>query len=393
MKLPLRRTPAPALPGTIGTVRVDRRTSEVIHRLGAGDLAIIDELDLDAATAKAIAAAGAVAVIDVAPLISGRFPNLGPEILAEAGILLVEAAPESMRGVRDGSTVRLHEGDLFDGVVRIGEGVLVTAEDIARRMDEARQGLGTQLASLAHQAAEHLRREQDLLLHGIGAPEIRTVMAGRPVVVVSEGPDDPGDLRRMRRYIADQRPVLVGVDGGADTLLRLRMRPDLVVLGPPSGAVSKEALTHAREVVLHTTGPTDRAGAQHLERLGVSARTFTSSGNTEDAAMLLAHHGGASLIIPVGAHASLEELIDSKRGGQAGTFLTRLRLGPRVVDARAIPLLYAGRVRMWQLALILLAAVLALVMAGATTPIGNVWWHDAGDWLDDLFHNVRGIFT
>jgi uncharacterized membrane-anchored protein len=404
MKFPSRPKPLDGLPGVSGTVRVDRRTTTLMRRLKPGDIAVIDHLDLDRANAEALVDKGVAAVVNASPFISGRYPNLGPELLAKSGVVLLDnVGSDVFAKLHDGNPARIHEGRLYVREEQVLAGRELTAEDIAEMMDEARGGLSTQLQSFTHNTTEFLRREQDLLLHGQGAPEVKTKLEGRPVVVVVRGYDFREDLRRLRRYIREQRPVLIGVDAGADALLEAGHRPDLVVVGETglaqgvrsgdSGAVSDKALRGAREVVLHTDRAGRAVGSDRLGRIGVRAQTFSASGTSEDVAMLLADLAGASLIVSVGTHATLGEFLDRHRSGLASTFLTRLRVGPKLVDAKGVPQLYAGRVRLWHLLLVLLAGIVALLVALAATPVGQEWWDSVQTWLADPTDWFQGLFS
>ncbi|MGH3333157.1 MAG: putative cytokinetic ring protein SteA [Nocardioidaceae bacterium] len=400
----MRQKPVDGLPGLTGTARLDRRTTTLVRRLDRGDVAVIDHLDLDRANAEALVDRGVAAVVNASPFISGRFPNLGPELLAKSGVVLLDnVGSEVFAKVDDGATVRIHDGQLFVKGEPVISGRELSAEDIRKLMDEARDGLFTQLQSFTHNTTEFLRREQDLLLHGQGAPKLRTRLDGRPVVVVVRGYDYREDLRRLRRYLREQRPVLVGVDGGADALLEAGHRPDVVVVGETglaqssragdSAGASDKALRGAREVVLHTDRAGRAVGSERLDKIGVRAQKFSASGTSEDIAMLLADLSGASLIVSVGTHATLDEFLDQHRSGLASTFLTRLRVGPKLVDAKAVPQLYAGRVRMWHLLVVLLAGVVALLVAVAATPVGQDWWVSVQPALEDLIDWFQGLFS
>ena len=384
-----RRHSEPGEPLAEGALRVDRRLSSVLRTLRPGDIAVIDHLDLDRRAADALIDHGVSAVVNAAPFISGRFPNLGPERLAAAGVVLVdEVGSEALARVKDGARGRVVGGEVRVGATTVLSGRLLTLEDVRAQMDAAREGLSTQLQSFAHNATEYLRRDQDLLLHGLGAPDVQADMDGKPVVVVVKAFDHEDELRRIKEFVREQKPVLLGVDAGADALLDFGWRPDVVVVGEEGLAggdgappVSDKALRRAREVVLHTDSSQRTTGAEKLERLGVRASRIVAEGTTEDAALLLADVEGASLIVSVGTHATLDEFLDRHHGRLASTFLTRLRVGPRLVDARSVPTLYAGRVRLWQLALVLIAGLLALMAAVATTPRGEAWVDDVRDTL------------
>ncbi len=406
MKFPSRQQPADGLPGLSGTARVDRRTSAVVRRARPGDVAVIDHLDLDRSHAEALVDAGVVAVVNAASFISGRYPNLGPNLLANAGVVMVDnVGAEVLKAVHDGSTVRIVDGKVLQGDQVLAEGSVLSAEEVAARMEDARGGLATQLQSFTHNTTEFLRREQDLLLHGQGVPELRAKINGRPVVIVVRGYDYREDLRKLRRYIREQRPVLIGVDAGADALLEAHLRPDVVVVGEQglgtessnageqSQKAGDRALREAREVVVHADRSGRAIGSDRLDRLGVRTQKLSASGTSEDVAMLLADASGASLIIAVGTHATLDEFLDRQRSGLASTFLTRLRVGPKLVDAKGVQQLYAGRVRLWHLALVLLAGLIALGVAISATPVGGGWWEDLQAALSDLFDWIQGLFT
>lgn len=404
MKFPSRPKPDAALPGTTGTVRADRRTSTLVRRLKPGDIAVIDHLDLDRANAEALIDRGVVAVVNASPFISGRYPNLGPELLARSGVVLVDnVGPDVFTRLHDGAEARIHEGVVHVKDEPVVTGAQLSTDDIAAMMEEARGGLSSQLQSFTHNTTEFLRREQDLLLHGQGAPTLRTSLEGRPVVVVVRGYDYREDLRRLKNYIREQHPVLVGVDAGAEALVEAGHRPDIVVIGEsglaPSGkegqrgAVSDKVLRGAKEVVLHSDRSGRALGSERLDRLGIRAHTFSASGTSEDVALLLADLSGASLIVSVGTHATLAEFLDRHRAGLSSTFLTRLRVGPKLVDAKGVPHLYSGRVRLWHLLLILFAGLLALTLAIAATPVGQQWWESVQPALDDVTDWFQGLFS
>ena len=394
MRFPSRHSAVDELPGVSGTARVDRRTGSLMRRLRPGDIAVIDHLDLDRQV---------VAVVNASAFISGRYPNLGPDLLASAGVVLVdEVGPEVFSALHDGATARLHEGSVLVGDREVASGRVLGADEVAVQMAEARTGIATQLQSFTHNTTEFLRREQELLLHGRGVPSTRTRIAGRPVVVVVRGYDYREDLRRLRRFIREQHPVLVGVDAGADALRSAGHSPDIVVVGEEGlaqdgageqgGTVSDAVLRGAREVVLHADSSGRAVGSERLKRLGVRYQTLAAAGASEDVALLLADVHGASLVVTVGTHATLDEFLDRQRSGLASTFLTRLRVGPKLVDAKSVPQLYAGRVRLWHLALVLLAGLVALAAAVAVTPVGADWWSAFTDALSDVLTWIQGLF-
>lgn len=360
------------------TVRTHRDFRMLLSRVQAGDLVVIDRRDLDAASAKALAERKPVAVLNAAEFVSGRFANLGPAVLDDAGVLLLEGDAAAVRRLKDGAVLRLDGTNLYDGDQVAVEGRSLATEEIRERMERARSGLASQLDTFAHTASEFLRREEGVLLHGNGLPTLRTRLSGRPVVVV--GPQaTPRQLRRIASFVREQRPVLVGVDGGAELLVRGRRRVDVLVLGRDA-APSDKVLRRAREIVLHGAGDGAR---RQVAKLNVPTYDVQTSASSTDVALLLAHNAGARLVVPVGDPATLEELIDRERSDQASAVLTRMRLGTTVVDAGALPLLYTGRVRLWQVLLVLLVALAVLAVTIAATPIGHDWWHHLAHHLPD----------
>lgn len=387
------RSVTPALPGIHGTARVDRRTASLLPRLRAGDLAVLEHLDMDRATAQALVDAGVVAVLNATPMISGRYPNLGPEVLVSAGVPVVDTlGADALARVRDGASVRLHEGRLYAGDDLVAEGREVDEDLVHDELDAARSGLTTQLESFTHNSTEFLRREQDLLLHGRGVPRARTDMAGRPVVVVVQGHDWESELAGIRPYIREQHPVLIGVDAGGDALRRAGHTPDIVVVSDARDAdlPALETLRRATDVVVLVERGANRAATERFDRLGVRPLRFESGATAEDAALILADSADASLIVGVGMHATLDEFLDRRRAGLASTYLTRLKVGPRLVDAAALPHLYDGQVRPRHLLAVTLAGLVALVAAVGVTPLGQEWAGDLGPALTGLIAPDQG---
>ncbi|SED16664.1 Uncharacterized membrane-anchored protein [Nocardioides exalbidus] len=397
MKFAVRTRPAPALPGVHGTARVHRRTASLIGRLTEGDIAVLDHVDMDRDTAQSIVDAGVVAVVNASPMISGRYANLGPERLVEAGVLVVDGAgPEVLDRVKDGTVLRI-EG----GVVHAGDTLLATAReltpDVVRtEMGLARNGLTAQLESFTHNSTEFLRREQDLLLHGRGVPRTATEIAGRPVVVAVRSHGWEGELAGIKPFVREQKPVLIAVDRAADALTESRHKPDIVVVTAASDDLPSAAvLRKATDVVVLVEPGAPRSVTESFERLGVRPLRFETTATTEDAALLLASAREASLIVGVGMHATLDEFLDRRRSGLASTFLTRLKLGPDLVDAAALPKLYDGAVRPRHLAGALIAGLVAVAAAISVTPVGQQWVDDLSPRVTSatshLIDNVEGM--
>ncbi|PXY23791.1 thiamine pyrophosphokinase [Prauserella sp. PE36] len=382
-----------ALPGVSGVARVDRRTRDLLRRLGPGEIAVLDQVDLDRATADALVEAGVAAVVNAAPSISGRFPNLGPEILVAEGIPLIDnVGGEVLRRIKDGSRVRIHEGVVYSGERRVASGTVQTSESVADQMIEAKAGMSTQLEAFSANTIEFLRRERTLILDGVGVPELRIPLRDRHVVVIAPGNGHAEDLRGLKKYIAEHRPVLIGVDSAADTLRAHGYTPDVIV-GDPSG-IEAATLKAGGEVVVPAQPDGHAPGVERIQDLGIGAVTFPASGNAEDLALLLADTHDADLVVTVGFQATLREFLDHGRSGSnPSTFLTRLKLGTKLVDGKAVATLHRSRVSVGAVVLLVLAALVVVLAALLVSDVGDVYL----DWVRDTWNSftswVKGLFT
>ena len=391
----MRRRRSVDLPGVSGVARVDRRTKNLTKRLRRGEIAVIDHVDLDRVSAEALVACGAGAVVNVRPSVSGRYPNLGPEIIVEAGIPLVDSVgADLLTQIREGEFLRVEGNVVYRDTdtesVPVAEGQLQTPHTLAGLMEAAREGLSSQLEAFAANTMEYLRRERDLLLDGVGVPDINTGLSDRHVLIVVRGYDYKEDLAMLRHYIREYRPVLIGVDGGADALADVGLKPDLIVGDMDS--VSDATLRSGAELVVHAYRDGRAPGLERLERLGLRGVPFPATGTSEDVAMLLADDKGASLMVAVGTHNTLVEFMDKGRSGMASTFLTRLRIGSKLIDAKGVSRLYRSRIPAWTLVLLVVAGVLAVVVALAATPTGQAALDVLGSWWDRFVFWLRGLF-
>jgi len=382
-----RRQPAPE-PGVGGAVRVDKRTKHLTKRLQVGDIAVIDHMDIDKVSAEALVACRPAAIVNAAPSTSGRYPNMGPEIILAAGIPLVDAAGQTvMSDLEDGRRVRVEGARVYLGERLVAEGVEQTDATVAVAMEEARAGLAVQLESFAANTMEYLRKERELLLDGVGVPDVRTELDGRQALIVVRGYHYKEDLATLRPYIREYRPVIIGVDGGADAVIEAGHKPDMIVGDMDS--VSDRTLTCGAEIVVHAYRDGRAPGLERVQRLGVEPVVFPATGTSEDVAMLLADDKGASLIVAVGTHATLVEFLDKGRSGMASTFLTRLRVGGKLVDAKGVSRLYRQRISNLQVAVLVLAGLLALSVALASTAVGQTAVGLIGASIDQLVTLVR----
>jgi uncharacterized membrane-anchored protein len=288
-------------------------------------------------------------------------------VLARAGVRLVDApAAPLFAELRDGDEVSITGGEIRTNGTVLAAGHPIGLEEANEQLERQRARINEALGAFATNTIEHVREEGALLAGRIEFPLTRTRFRGRHVLIVVRGTTYRRDLQALRAYIEDTEPVLVGVDGGADAILEEGFEPD-VVLGDMDSATDA-ALGCGAELIVHAYSDGSAPGCERLERLGLTYLVVPAVGTSEDVAMLLAHQKGAELIVSVGSHFNLTEFLDKNRAGMSSTFLTRLRIGETLVDAKGVSRLYNPGVRGWQMALFVLASLLLIVIVVISSP-------------------------
>jgi uncharacterized membrane-anchored protein len=348
----------------VGVARVDRRTKNLLSRVQPGEIAVIDHEDVDRVSAEGLIQRQVGAVINAARSSSGRYPNLGPLLLCSAGIRVVDEVGPQIMQVADGARLRIEDGRIFRAgpgrESELARGRVLDLATVEKTLDAAKQSIATELERFAENTIEYIRDERDVLLEAARLPQVVTDFHGRHVLIVVRGYEHKQDLAALRSYIREMRPVLVGVDGGADAILDFGLEPDMIIGDMDS--VTTEALLSGAELVVHAYAGGTAPGLERVQALGLPCVVFEAVGTSEDIAMLLAFEHGAELIVAVGTHANLVEFRDKGRKGMASTFLTRLRVGPILVDAKGVSRLYRSGVRRTDLALLIGVALLTLAV-------------------------------
>ena len=351
----------------VGTARLGKRTKDLVKRLQPGDLAIIDHVDLDRVSAEELVESGVRAVVNVASSNSGRFPNPGPLELVRGGVRLVDAPGSDLfEHVSDGETVTVRGGSLWRNGTRLAEGVVLTERALASALTDQQARVTDALEAFADNTLRHLREEGRLLADGIDFPPLTTKFRDRHAVVVARGPGYKSDLRIVRPYIRNFKPVLVAVDGGADALLEIGLRPDVIV--GDFDSATDAALASGAELLVHAYADGSAPGSKRLSEMGLPFLTVAAPGISEDIALLLAHERGAELIVAVGTHFNLVEFLERNREGMASTFVTRLKVGESLVDAKGVSRLVSPRIGVWPLVTFVTAGVAAISVAVLVSP-------------------------
>lgn len=377
-----------------GRAKVGKRTKDLTKRVEAGDIVVIDHEDLDRVAAEALVDRAPAAVLNASPSISGRYPNAGPQILVEAGIPVLDVLDQDLFAtVREGRFVEIDESGVSLSTGERLEAELYTPAVLNDKLHKAREGLSEQLEAFASNTMEYMLRERELLINGVGTPEVRTRFQGRPVLIVVRGYHYREDLVALMPFIRENRPIIIGVDGGADAVLDAGYGLDMIIGDMDS--VSDRALASGAEIVVHAYRDGRAPGMERVRALGLAddAVTFAASGTSEDIAMLLADDRGADVIVAVGTHGTLEEFLDKGRAGMSSTFLTRLRVGSKLVDAKGVSRLYRQRISTFQLVLLVVAGLLALAVAMAVTDGGQTFIQILGARLDDTLRFFTALFV
>jgi uncharacterized membrane-anchored protein len=350
-----------------GTARLDRLTKQLVRRLSPDDIAIIDHTDLDRVSAEELLESGVRVVVNVAPSQTGRFPNPGPLLLVRGGTCLIDApGAQLFDDVSDGEKLSVRGAGVYRNGTCLASGRVLDVRELERDLAEQRGRVTEALESFAENTMRYLREEGRLLAEGVDFPQLRTRFRDRHALVVARGPGHKRDLRIVRPYVRDFKPVLIAVDGGADALLEEGLKPDVIVGDMDS--VSDRALRSGAEVLVHAYPGGNAPGADRLGSLGVEFQLVPVTGVSEDLALMLAFEKGAALIVAVGTHLNLIEFLERNRAGMSSTFVTRLMVGEILVDAKGVSQLVSPRIGVWPLVVFALAALGAVVAAIAASP-------------------------
>jgi uncharacterized membrane-anchored protein len=360
-----------------GPARLGRRTKLLVKTLPPGAVAVLDHKDLDRVSAEDLIAAGVLAVLNCSPSSTGAYPNMGPLLLVQAGIHLVNLPDDGLfKQLKDGDAITVRGGTVMRGSKTLAEGEVQEPAAVRAATDERRREIGDALEAFAKNTIEHMLEERELLSGRIELPRFDTDFRDRPALIVVRGVDHQKDLRMLRPYIRDVKPRIIAVDGGANALLAEGFKPDMIV-GDMDSA-SEPSLRCGAELVVHAYPDGRAPGREHLEALGLPFKLVPAPGTSQDVAMLIAAEKGAELIVSVGSQFNLVEFLDKNRRGMASTFLTRLRLGEILVDAKGVSRLYRPLPGRSPLVFVALAGLLCLlgivVLSPALRDVADLMW-------------------
>ena len=348
-------------------IKVDRKTKKLAKRLSTGDIAVINHTDIDEVAANSLVECKIKLVINAAPSISGRYPNKGPKILIDNNILIIDNVGEDVfEELKEGQVIEVNNGLIYRNGQLIGQGEVMDKSVVEKKTQIAYENMSVELDRFIDNTIEYAKKEKGFILGETEIPKMATNYKDRHVLVVVRGQDYKEDLATIRSYIEEMKPVLVGVDGGADALLECGYTPDVIVGDMDS--VTDEALKKAKEIVVHAYVDGRAPGLKRVQDLGLDAVVFPAPGTSEDIAMLTAYEYGAELIVALGSHSNMIDFLEKGRKGMASTFLVRLKIGAKLIDAKGVNLLYKSKLKMKYIWALVITAIFPVVIIAYLSP-------------------------
>lgn len=344
-----------------GILKKDKTTKDLAKRIKFGEIAIIDHKDIDEVAALSLKDARIKAVINLNKSISGKYPNKGPLILHEAGICIFECEDKDIFDIiEEGECISIENQDIIYKNKIIGTCNQLTREKIDELLKVGYDNIENELDNFIDNTLHYAKKEKSLVTGDLDIPEISTNFKNRHALVVVRGKDYKKDLQAVRNYINEVNPILIGVDGGGDALLEFGYTPDMVVGDMDS--VSDECLKKSKEIVVHGYADGRAPGLERVKNLDLESVLFASPGTSEDIAFLLAYSNDVDLIVAVGAHNSMIDFLEKGRKGMASTFLVRLKVGSKLIDAKGVNELYKSSLKPKYMIGLGLAALLPIIV-------------------------------
>ncbi|MCX7832335.1 MAG: putative cytokinetic ring protein SteA [Actinobacteria bacterium] len=357
-----------------GIAGKDRKTKNLIKRIGPKHIAFIDHEDVDRVSAEGLVSTGTKAVVNASSFSTGTYPNQGPGILLRAGIHLIEDIGESaFERIVEGEEVLIVDDKVYQGGKLVAVGNVLSEEELEKRLENARKNIDKELIAFAENTVEYIKKERKLLFEDLEIPKIKTNLKDKSCLVVVRGHDYQEDINALRIFIENEKPIIIAVDGAADLLFENRISPDIIIGDMDS--VSEESLKKVRDVIVHSyiDGRAPGLSKALAARRAEDVKLFKFQGTSEDAALVLAYELGASLIVLVGSHTNLIDFLDKGRKGMASTFLTRLRVGDRLIDAKGVSKIYKSHAKPHHLFIFLLVILALFILTiSLSSPAKNL---------------------
>ena len=355
-------------------IKVDRKTKRLAKRLTGGEIAVINHKDVDEVAANSLVEGKIKLVINASQSISGRYPNKGPGILVDKNILIVDNVGEELfNNLQEGQIIEVIDGKIYRDGELLGQGEVLDKDEVDNKIRLAYENLAVELDRFIDNTIDYAKKEKGLILGEVEIPKVSTDYKNRHVLIVVRGQDYKQDLSTILSYIEEMKPILEGVDGGADALLEFGYTPDVIVGDMDS--VSDEALQKAKEIVVHAYTDGRAPGLKRVQDLGLEAVVFPAPGTSEDIAMLTAYEYKAELIVAVGTHSNMIDFLEKGRPGMASTFLVRLKIGSKLIDAKGVNLLYRSKLKLKYIWALIATALFPVLILASFSPSVQQFMH------------------
>jgi uncharacterized membrane-anchored protein len=355
-------------------IKVDRKTKRLAKRLTGGEIAVINHKDIDEVAANSLVEGKIKLVINASQSISGRYPNKGPGILVDKNILIVDNVGEELfNNLQEGQIIEVVDGKIYRDGEFLGQGEVLDKNEVDNKIKLAYENLSVELDRFIDNTIDYAKKEKGFILGEVEIPKVNTDYKNKHVLIVVRGQDYKQDLSTIISYIEEMKPILVGVDGGADALLEFGYTPDVIVGDMDS--VSDEALKKAKEIVVHAYTDGRAPGLKRVQDLGLDAIVFPAPGTSEDIAMLTAYEYKAELIVAVGTHSNMIDFLEKGRPGMASTFLVRLKIGSKLIDAKGVNLLYRSKLKLKYIWALIATALFPVLILASILPSVQQFMH------------------
>ncbi len=374
-----------------GTYLSDNKTKQLLTRIKQNQIAVINHTDLDQIAADGLIEKKVKAIINFSNTLTGKYPTVGLKKVLKAKIPVFDVIEKhkAFHELVDGYDVLIDRNKFtIHFMLQNDKTVTIpmkewTLEKWEKKNEEAMHNVGYELNRFIDNTLEFAKKEKEFVLKRMDIPPLKTNIHGKHVVVVVRGNNYRKDLFAIRSYIEDYRPILIGVDGGADALLEDGLTPHIIIGDMDS--VSDKALRSGAEIIVHAYPDGKAPGLPRVEGIGLQANIIPSLGTSEDVAMLLAYEEGAEIIVALGAHSNMVDFLEKGRKGMASTVLVRMKIGTKLVDAKGVSKLYHPPTHWKNISLLGIAAITPIL---AITIIN----HDMIRLLHIIWMNIKMLF-
>jgi len=323
-----------------GRIKVGAKTKNLVNFLCPGDIAVIRHDDIDEMAALALVYTGVKAVINTGKSMTGRFQAIGATTLLQNNMRVIDVSLP-LGSFKDNDMITVLDNDI---IVRnyIYKNVCTTVnwDYISKRHQTSKENESHEILKFIDNTINHAESEMDKLICFAGYPELSTRLEGRHVIIVVRNSNAIDEINVLKSYIEKFNPIFIGVDGGADFIINCGYTPDILIGDMDS--VSDIGIYRSREIVLHAYEDGYCPCLDRIAAMNIPYKILAMKGTSEDAALMLAYHKSAELLVLVGGHSCMYDFMCKGRPGMSSTFITRTLVGSRLVDCKGLSIIAAS---------------------------------------------------